>query len=408
LDRDALVKRNQRMAKAFHAAPLKHRVRRLLLRSAAALPLRSCRLPAAERILLIRPDHLGDVLLTMPAVHALRRARPAAEIHALVGPWSAELIAAYDCVDLVLTLAFPGFSRHPKVSWRSPYQMAWAAARRIRRVGYSSAVICRPDHWWGALVAYLAGIPVRVGCDLPDTKPFLTHPVPPVTAHAVVQNLHLVESWIGAPAHYAAALDFPVSDADRGFVAGYLQEWGIGPDDPVFCVHPGSGTWVKHWDERSWAVVADTLTEQLEAAAVFTGSDHELGMVRRITALMNKPACIIAGETRVGQLAALFARARVVLGPDSGPLHLAVAVGAPTVALYGPADPLEFGPWGSRERHIALTSDIGCRPCRVLDWANDKPENHPCVRDISVHQVLEAARRAANSEQRGPLTGISK
>jgi ADP-heptose:LPS heptosyltransferase len=107
----------------------------------------------------------------------------------------------------------------------------------------------------------------------------------------------------------------------------------------------------------------------------------------------------MVGDTRVGQLAALFARARVVLGPDSGPLHLAAAVGAPTVTLFGPADPAEFGPWGSRQKHFVLTSDIGCRPCRVLDWGDDDPAFHPCVRDINAAQVLDAARRAAQHER---------
>jgi heptosyltransferase-2/heptosyltransferase-3 len=387
------------MAEAFHAIPLKHHVRRTLLRAAARLPVRPCRSPAAERILLMRPDHLGDVLLTTPAVHALRQARPDAELHALVGPWSAEVLAAYDAVDLALTLVFPGFSRHPKVSWRSPYQIAWDAARRLRQVGYSSAVILRPDHWWGALVAFLAGIPVRIGYALPDTAPFLTHAIPHQSAdHAVVQSLRLIETWTGPVNAQAALYQFPLDRADQGFVDGYLQEWGIGPDHPLFCVHPGSGTWVKHWDETGWSVVADTLSEQLGAAAVFTGSDHELSLVRRITAAMRQPACIIVGETRVGQLAALYARARVVLGPDSGPLHLAAAVGAPTVTLFGPADPAEFGPWGPREKHIVLASDIGCRPCRILDWADDKPEHHPCMRDIGVHQVLQAARLVAGSQ----------
>ena len=83
-----------------------------------------------------------------------------------------------------------------------------------------------------------------------------------------------------------------------------------------------------------------------------------------------------------------------MLGPDSGPLHLAAAVGTPTVALFGPADPVEFGTWGSPEKHIMLWSSIGCRPCRVLDWGGDAPENHPCVREIPVGTVLDAARRA--------------
>ena len=105
----------------------------------------------------------------------------------------------------------------------------------------------------------------------------------------------------------------------------------------------------------------------------------------------------MAGDTNIGSLAALFERCDVVLGPDSGPLHLAVAVDAPTVALFGPADPVEFGSWGSRERHQVLYSNIGCRPCRVLDWGSDDLQYHPCVREISVGSVLEAARRAINS-----------
>jgi heptosyltransferase-2/heptosyltransferase-3 len=152
---------------------------------------------------------------------------------------------------------------------------------------------------------------------------------------------------------------------------------------------------VKHWQEDKWARVADTLAGQLDAKIVLTGGDHELPLAQRIASRMEQTACIISGDTRVGQLAALFKRARVVLGPDSGPLHLAAAVGTPTVTLYGPADPVEFGPLGDPQKHFVLTTDIGCRPCRVLDWGSDNPNLHPCVREIPIARVLEAARRAA-------------
>ena len=112
---------------------------------------------------------------------------------------------------------------------------------------------------------------------------------------------------------------------------------------------------------------------------------------------MSTEAVRIAGETSVGQLAALYARSRAVLGPDSGALHLAAAVSTPTVALFGPADPAEFAPWGDRRRHEVVTAEIGCRPCRILDWRDDDLAYHPCVRDISVQQVLEAARRVLDS-----------
>lgn len=396
MDRDALVLRNRSMAAAFHATPIRHQVRRALLHTLAILPrLPVRRIPHNQRILLIRPDHLGDVLLTTPAIRALRRTLPNAEIHALVGPWSSRVLASYPEIDAVLTLPFPGFSRQPNENLRSPYQLAFGAARHLRRIAYDAAVIFRPDHWWGAMITHLANIPERIGYALPDTTPFLTSAIEHHHEHSILQNLRLIERWSGPIAPQETHYSFPIADADLSYIDGYLREWDIQPDQPVFCIHPGAGTWVKHWPEENWAKVADILTEQFDARVVFTGGEHELAMIQHIVALMKQPACVIAGETHIGQLAALYARARVVLGSDSGPLHLAAAVSAPTVTLYGPADPLEFGPWGPREKHIILTSDIGCRPCRILDWADDNPDFHPCMREITVGQVLEAARRVA-------------
>ena len=393
MDRDALVQRNRRMAEAFHQTPVQHYVRRVLLRLAARIPVRPLRMEEKDRILLIRPDHLGDMLLSTPAIRALRAARPDAEIHMLAGPWSADVIAAFPEVDLVLTLPFPGFSRHhPKENLGSPYKLLLQTARQLRDVGYSSAVIMRPDHWWGAAVAQLAGIPVRIGYALPDVAPFLSETLEHQREHAVLQNMRLVQRWTGSIAPEETILTFQSNAEDAGYVDGYLNEWGISHRRRLICIHPGSGTWVKRWQPEKWARVADTLAEQLKAAAVFTGGDHEVPLVRQIMAEMEADACIMAGDTRVGQLAALYKRATVVLGPDSGPMHLAVAVDTPTVSLFGPADPVEFGPWGSPERHQIVTTDIGCRPCRVLDWGNDQEAFHPCVHEISIGQVLAAAR----------------
>lgn len=398
-NRQALVLRNRAMAEAFHKTPYKYLVRRAFLRMIVRFPFAPMPKPNVERILLIRPDHLGDMLLTTPAIHALRNACPRAEIHMLAGPWSANVLANYPEIDAVLTLPFPGFSRSPKENLRSPYQLALTASRSLRRVGYDSAVILRPDHWWGGLLAHLAGIERIIGYDLPDVELFLTDKIPYTLQHAVLQNLELVEYWTGKVPRSSIVYQFPISEVDQHYINGYLEEWGMEPQAPLICIHPGSGTWVKHWEEAKWASVADTLAEQLNVNIVFTGGDHETALIQRIADRMKHRACLMAGDTQVGQLAALFARAKVVLGPDSGPLHLAVAAGAPTVTLFGPANPLEFGPWGPADKNIVLTSDIGCRPCGVLDWGADDPANHPCVREITVGRVLEASRRATQFNQ---------
>ena len=396
MDREALVLRNRSMAEAFHRPPLRHRIRHLLLQAVAGLPIRSVRPHDTNRILLIRPDHLGDVLLTTPAIHALRAAIPQAEIHALVGPWSARLLSHYPEIDLVLTLPFPGFSRDSDTSLHSPYRQVIQSARNLRRVGYTSAIILRPDHWWGALLAFLAGIPHRIGYELPDVTPFLTDRISHQHDHAIAQSLRLVEYWTGKSRPEKGVYRFPIDTTEQHTIDDYLQTQGIAPNAKLICIHPGSGSWVKLWQTAYWAIVADTLSEQLDALVVLTGGTHEVPMVREIATKMEQPVVITAGETGIEQLARLYSRAKVVLGPDSGPLHLAAAVGAPTVALFGPADPAEFAPWGPREKHIVLSTDIGCRPCRILDWADDAHEFHPCVHEIKVGEVLSAARRAAN------------
>lgn len=392
MDRDALVIRNRLMTEAYHRSSLPHQVRERLVEAAARLPFIPCHQPHRERILLIRPDHLGDVLLTTPAIRALRAARPDSEVHALIGPWSAEVLGAYPDIDLVLTLDFPGFTRAAKQNVQSPYQLALTTANRLRRIGYSSVVILRPDHWWGALVAKLAGIPVRVGYDLPQVSSYLTERIPHEQQHAVRQNARLVARWTGLLADSALEYRYPVKAEDSAFVEGYLEEWGVTERDKLICIHAGSGTAVKQWPAERWSKVADTLADQLDGRIVLTGGDHELGTALKIAEGMSHQPIIMAGDTRIGQLAALFGRAILTLGPDSGPLHLAAAVGSATVTLFGPADPVEFGPWGPAGRHALLTSDIGCRPCRILDWSADNPDYHPCVREITVARVLEAAR----------------
>jgi heptosyltransferase-2/heptosyltransferase-3 len=98
----------------------------------------------------------------------------------------------------------------------------------------------------------------------------------------------------------------------------------------------------------------------------------------------------LTGRTDLGTLAAVYARCRLVIGPDSGPLHLASAVGTPTVHLFGPADANRFGPWAPAERHRIVTSGLPCAPCGRLHWPDIS--DHPCVRVIETDAVVAAAR----------------
>jgi len=352
--------------------------------------------PSVRRILVIRPDHLGDLLFAFPAIHLLRAAFPSAAIVALVGPWGRAVIERHPAVDEVRTCEFPGFARRPKESLLAPYHLLAREARRLR--DFDLAVVLRHDHWWGALLAHAADIPRRWGYDIPECAPFLTTAVPYAPGrHAVEHNLALIQGACAATgfscpvADAPIRLEFPFSAAEATFARDLLSSRGVSETVPLVAIHPGAGAAVKLWPPERYARVADALIEEWGARVVLTGSRDELGLAWTVAAAMRHDPVVLAGMTSLGQLAALLATCNLVIGADSGPLHLAVAVGTPTVHLYGPADPRLFGPWAPQSpgRHRVIMSPRPCAPCHRLDYAASELPAHPCMAEIEVAQVLD-------------------
>jgi len=384
-------------------------LRLAILRAFAALPFprpspESTGKPA--RILLIRPDHIGDLLFATPAWRVLRRTCPDAHLAAMVGPWGKAVVKNNPHLDEIIICEFPAFSRQPKASFLAPYRLLRQSAAQLRAQRFDLALVLRFDHWWGALLARLAGIPQRLGHDIPECRPFLTEALPYNSRrHEVQQNLVLIaaalhsmgrpvpENLLSSDLAQQHPLEWAINLQDSDYVAGYLAERGVGPGEQPIAIHPGAGAPVKQWLPEAWAQVADTLAASYRARVVITGSANELDLAWSVSARMGSDAIVAAGDTSLTQLAALFARCRLVLGPDCGPLHLAVAVGTPTVHLYGPVDAAKFGPWGAPEKHLVVTSGRACIPCNRLDYSREELAEHPCVREISTQSVLEAARK---------------
>ncbi len=369
-------------------------LRLLVLKAVGRLSARRPTPRSPRSLLLIRPDHLGDVLFLTPALHALRRALPDARIALLVGPWGREAVRDNADLDDVMICPFPGFERRRKTSLIAPYRLLYAQARTLRGRGYEAAVILRFDHWWGAWLAAAAGIPLRIGYDLPEVRPFLTHALPyRPDRHEVEQNGVLLGSLAGGLPAPLGPLRYRVRPEDRAWAATWTAQVGIREGDRIVAIHPGAGARVKQWPARAWAAVADALAARPGVRLVLTGAASEMPLAQ---AVADAAACHLvnaAGQTSLGQLAALYERCALVLGSDSGPLHLAAAVGAPTVRLYGPVSLAKFGPWGDPERHLALTTPWGCAPCHRLDWPPESLAHHACVAAIRPEDVLAAAER---------------
>ena len=346
-----------------------------------------------ENILLIRPDHLGDVLFTTPALRVLRQALPDARITYLVGPWARAVVEHDSAVDEVITCEFPGFQRRPQRWPGEPYRTLLRVRDQLAPYNFDTSVNLRFDFYWGALLAQVCGIPRRIGYDIASCRPFLTDRVAYAPGrHEVEQNLTLISGIIDTPSNLCSPrLEYDPGEPARAAALDFVREHGIGPNDPLVAIHPGSGAYIKSWTAQGWAQVADSLHFRDGAAILFTGSKAEEGLVEEIVGLMKAKAISAAGATSLPQLAALFEHCRLVLGVDSGPLHLAVAMGTPTVLLFGPSDDRAFGPWGDSEWHKVVRAACDCAPCGKLDFTPQEAVGHDCMRAISVDDVLAAA-----------------
>ncbi len=361
-------------------------------------------MPAAPRVLLLRPDHLGDLVLTTPVLDALRTHMPNAHITMMVGPWSSEVVARHPALDRLITCPFPGFRRATQ-SILEPYIQLFRVAQQVRRNNYDVAINLRPDFWWGAALLYLAAIPRRIGYAIQPGTPFLTHAEPFHTPeHATVSSLRLMSA--GLEAMGRAALDEPYTPEqyplvfmpakdEQTWVTERLQHVEIDATAPLVVIHAGTGAAVKLWRTDAWTSTANILSTTCSAHIVLTGSMSERPMLEEIAQGI-APKTLLITDATVGQLAAVLKRADMVLGVDNGPLHLAVAQGTPTLQIFGPTDVRIFGPWGPAQQHIVIASTQRCPscptiPCGRLDFRPDELPAHPCVRLVPEQQVEAAS-----------------
>lgn len=349
-----------------------------------------------QRVLVIKPDHLGDLLLATPALHALRAGLPQAQVVGLVGPWAAQIWRNNPDLDRLLELPFPGFERTPRrpgIGARlQPYALLVRYALLLRTMHFDAALLFRDDHWWGAWLARLAGIPVRIGHAHPRVAPVLTLALPYAPGeHVTRQNLAVVQALTGSPAVPPPTLHYIPPAVDRA----WAEQWratNLPAGGQLAVIHPGTGGPTKHWLAERWAAVADALAARPNWHVLLTGGPGEGELVQQITAAMRHPVQTLVGQTSPSQLTALLAHAALVLGVDSGPLHLAVSQGVPTVHLYGPSNHARFGPWGDPTRHVVVRAGVPCSPCGVFNACPLGYAQPICMEYITVNDVLAHAR----------------
>ncbi|HEY3061299.1 MAG TPA: glycosyltransferase family 9 protein, partial [Chloroflexota bacterium] len=271
-----------------------------------------------------------------------------------------------------------------------PYLVLVREALRLRRARYDLAVVFRADHWWGALLALVAGIPVRVGGRTSETERLLTHAaVLTPTEHAVEQALGIANVALDAfgVAAETAPCDvvFRVDEEARAEAARWWSQHGL-DGQRVVAIQPSAGAALKSWPLGRWRALAAGLDD----AVLMTGGPDDAALLRQVAA----GAAVACGQ-RLAVTAALFERCALVIAPDGGAGHLAAAVGTPTLRLYGPAPTSKFGPWPKTARHqqVLVTGALDCLPCGYLERPPCGARTEPaCMLALSVDQVLATAK----------------
>jgi ADP-heptose:LPS heptosyltransferase len=341
------------------------------------------------RILLIRPDHLGDVLLTLPAVAALRRAVPGAHLTYALSPAVAAVAQHCPDLDATLSLAFPALDSG------EPETAAWCE-RALAELApsFDVALVLRPDDpWSGAFVAG-AGIPLRLGFAMPRTRPYLTDALPvPGARHVVTHGFDLADAALGRLG-VAARVErlvepcLATGPAEEEEATRVLDE--VGADRRPIVVHPGSGWPLKNWPTRRWRRLTAEIARRFRTRPIVAGGAGERLLVDEVVA-DGTPGIGLAGRLSLGALAAVHRRARVVVGTDSGALHLAAAMGAPVVGLFGPAHPVMFAPLCRPGRGRIVRVALPCSPCGTLERPPCGAAIEPdCIAAIGVEAVLRA------------------
>lgn len=320
--------------------------------------------PAVEKILLVRPDHLGDLLLTTPALHALRRGRPKAFISIMVGSWAASLLRGNPDVDEVIVCDLPWLVRAQGGGWAA----MGATLRRLRARRFDQIVSFRVAAK-AALFSRLCGGGQRWGFDVAKSRWAWTHQVAyNWNGHVVDNYIDLVKA-IGAVSAPPCFRLFPET-ADQGAVAAFID------DTPVVVLGVTAGHADKFWLPQRWAAVGDHI-----AAAGFRvligGGPTEGEYVEAVRQGMRSAAASLVGTFDLLQFAGLLQRSFCLVTLDSFPMHLGAAVGVPLVALFGATSSRQWGPY-----------DTG-RPRLVIEPPPQIPRSAAAMQWISVDHVIE-------------------
>jgi predicted lipopolysaccharide heptosyltransferase III len=333
-----------------------------------------------QKILVINLAFIGDVVLSTPVIRALRESYPQAMIDMLVVPLTKSIASGNSFVNEVLVYDKRG--QHKKLG------PLFKLICELRSRHYDLAV-CTNFAARGAMLAWIAGIPNRAGYDRQHANLFLTH----VASSERLEIRHEAENYLAVlkPLGITTAdttLAFQVQEQDKVAFATKVPKVML--DQPIAVVCPIGSYPRKSWTTAAYAELICHLAKESQVVLIGGGKEAaDLSKISQTSADLagRNVVCILAGKLNLGELAALLQCCKVLVSVDTGPMHIAQAVGTPVVALFGPTDPVIWGPRGLNDQ--VFYEKLSCSPC----WGKGECTINRCMTGIAVEKVIEAALR---------------
>lgn len=353
----------------------------------------------AQRILVINPFGVGDVLFTTPVLRGLKAAYPGCRIAYLCNEQVAALLRHNPCVEELLFFSRGDFK---KLRRQSVFRYAGRLLRAIatlRQRRFDLAVDLSLVSQY-SFVLRLLGVPVRWGFDYRGRGRSLTHTVSLDGfrgRHVTEYYADLLRAMGITPGEPCTELF--LSPEDVRWAERFLSERKIRPDKPLIGIAAfGGASWGaqahrKQWPAERFAAAARTLSQETGATLLLFGVESERAACEQLAAAIAATLVVnAAGQTSLGQLAGLIQRCDLVLANDGGPAHITAALGVNCVSIFGPVDEKVYGPAAGSRGQRALSAAISCRPCYQQFSAPDCPALR-CLEAVSVAQVLAAGRQ---------------
>ena len=332
----------------------------------------------------MRYRFIGDTVLTVPFLRNLRAAYPAARIDLMLEPFSGQVIEGCPYIDQVIPFEFKTIHAYSTPSQRGKiagYIHYW---KMIKDRHYDAVFVLKRS-LSSALLTLAAGVPRRIGFATEGRGLVLTDPV------CYRQDQHEVENFLDClrvldiPIHSRELELWPSVDGDKK-VNSLFFDAGWKTDDLKVIIHAAASLPAKQWPLESFAAVMKILKQKYEARFVYTGAKGDEGLYHEIEKMGPFSGLNLCGITNLRENLSVYRAANLYFGVDSGPMHMASAVGIPVIALFGPTDEKKWGPWG--EDHTVISKRLPCHPCKP-----HKCSDNECMKQITVQEALDAVEK---------------